>query len=129
MTSQLLATALLALHQIRLAQTMYLTTDITEELALVWCFADGVDKDAIEASLAANIDAQINPVTASWSALVMPTLKVDDTEYEIDDMSPEQQKMVRRVSELNDQIEEIRFVITGYINTIKSDLDNKENEE
>ena len=59
----------------------------------------------------------------------MPTLKVDDTEYEIDDMSLEQQKMVRRVSELNDQIEEIRFVITGYINTIKSDLDNKENEE
>jgi len=56
----------------------------------------------------------------------MATLKVDDTEYEIDDMSPEQQKMVRRVSELNDQIEEIRFVITGYINTIKSDLDNKE---
>ena len=34
----------------------------------------------------------------------MPTLKVDDAEYEIDDMSPEQQKMVRRVSELNDQI-------------------------
>ena len=59
----------------------------------------------------------------------MPTLKVDDAEYEIDDMSPEQQKMVRRVSELNDQIEEIRFVITGYINTIKSDLDEKENEE
>jgi len=59
----------------------------------------------------------------------MPTLKVDDAEYEIDDMSPEQQKMVRRVSELNDQIEEIRFVITGSINTIKSDLDNKENEE
>jgi len=56
----------------------------------------------------------------------MPILKIDDAEYEIDDMSPEQQKMVRRVSELNDQIEEIRFVITGYINTIKSDLDNKE---
>ena len=59
----------------------------------------------------------------------MPILKIDDAEYEIDDMSPEQQKMVRRISELNDQIEEIRFVITGYINTIKSDLDNKENEE
>jgi len=44
-------------------------------------------------------------------------------------MSPEQQKMVRRGAELHDQIEEIRFVITGYINTIKSDLDNKENEE
>ena len=58
----------------------------------------------------------------------MPILKVDDAEYEIDDLSPEQQKMVRRISELNDQIEEIRFVITGYINTIKSDLDEKENE-
>jgi hypothetical protein len=30
-----------------------------------WCFADGVDKDSIEASLQASIDAQINPVTAS----------------------------------------------------------------
>lgn len=59
----------------------------------------------------------------------MPILKIDDAEYEIDDLSPEQQKMVRRISELNDQIEEIRFVITGYINTIKSDLDEKENEE
>ena len=39
--------------------------DITEDLALGWCWADGVDKDAIEASLQANIDAQINPVTAS----------------------------------------------------------------
>jgi len=39
--------------------------DVTEELALSWCFADGVDKDAIEASLQANIDGQINPVTAS----------------------------------------------------------------
>ena len=38
---------------------------ITEEVALGWCFADGVDKDAIEASLAANIDLQKNPVTAS----------------------------------------------------------------
>ena len=39
--------------------------DVTEELALSWCFADGVDKDVIEASLQANIDGQINPVTAS----------------------------------------------------------------
>jgi len=39
--------------------------DITEEVALGWCFANGVDKDAIEASLQANIDGQINPVTAS----------------------------------------------------------------
>jgi len=39
--------------------------DVTEQQCLDWCFADGVDKDAIEASLQANIDAQINPVTAS----------------------------------------------------------------
>ena len=38
---------------------------ITEEVALGWCFADGVDKDAIEASLAANIEAQKNPTQAS----------------------------------------------------------------
>jgi len=39
--------------------------DITEELALSWCFGSGVDKDAIEASLAANIDGQINPTQAA----------------------------------------------------------------
>ena len=38
---------------------------ITEEVALDWCFANGVDKDAIEASLAANIDGQINPTQAA----------------------------------------------------------------
>ena len=38
---------------------------ISEELALSWCFANGVDKDAIEASLAANIDGQINPTQAA----------------------------------------------------------------
>ena len=39
--------------------------DITEDLALSWCFDSGVDKDAIEASLAANIDGQINPTQAA----------------------------------------------------------------
>ena len=33
---------------------------ITEEVALGWCWAE-LDKDAIEASLAANIEAQKNP--------------------------------------------------------------------
>ena len=43
---------------------------ITEDLALSWCFDSGVDKDAIEASLQANIDLQKNPTQASgvpWS--------------------------------------------------------------
>ena len=39
--------------------------DITEDLALSWCFDSGADKDAIEASLAANIEAQKNPTQAS----------------------------------------------------------------
>ncbi len=43
---------------------------ITEELALSWCFGSGVDKDAIEASLAANLNLQQNPTQAAgvpWS--------------------------------------------------------------
>jgi hypothetical protein len=39
--------------------------DITEDLALSWCFGSGVDKDAIEASLADNIEAQKNPTQAA----------------------------------------------------------------
>jgi hypothetical protein len=39
--------------------------DITEDLALSWCFDSGVDKDAIEASLAANLDLQQNPTQAA----------------------------------------------------------------
>mgnify|MGYP005988613091 FL=1 len=37
--------------------------DLTEEVVLGWCWADGVDKDAVEASLTANIEEQKNPVT------------------------------------------------------------------
>ena len=37
---------------------------ITEEMALGWCWAE-LDKDAIEASLSANIEAQKNPTQAS----------------------------------------------------------------
>jgi hypothetical protein len=38
---------------------------ITEDLALSWCFESGIDKDAIEASLAAHIEAQKNPTQAT----------------------------------------------------------------
>jgi hypothetical protein len=39
--------------------------DLTEEQVLGWCWSEegGVDKDAVEASLAANIAEQKNPVT------------------------------------------------------------------
>lgn len=39
--------------------------DVTEQEVLDWCWAGGVDKDAVEASLAAQIDLQKNPVTAA----------------------------------------------------------------
>ena len=39
--------------------------DVTEAEVLGWCWASGVDKDATEASLAANIALQKNPVTAT----------------------------------------------------------------
>ena len=39
--------------------------DLTEEQVLGWCWSEegGVDKDAVEASLTANIEEQKNPVT------------------------------------------------------------------
>jgi hypothetical protein len=44
---------------------------VTEAEVLDWCWNNGVDKDATEAALAANIELQKNPVTATgtpWSA-------------------------------------------------------------
>lgn len=44
--------------------------NLTEQTVLGWCWESGVDKDATEAALAAQIDAQKNPVTATgtpWS--------------------------------------------------------------
>jgi len=43
---------------------------VTQQEVLDWCWANGVDKDAIESNLAANIALQKNPVTAAgtpWS--------------------------------------------------------------
>ena len=38
---------------------------LTQETVLGWIWANGVDKDAVEASLAAQIEAKKNPVTAT----------------------------------------------------------------
>ena len=43
---------------------------VTEQQVLDWCWANGVDKDAVEANLALQILALQNPVTAAgipWS--------------------------------------------------------------
>jgi hypothetical protein len=45
--------------------------DVTMQEVLDWCWTNGVDKEATEAALAANIALQKNPVTATgtpWSA-------------------------------------------------------------
>ena len=45
--------------------------DVTEQQCLDWCFANGVDKDQIQTSLQAEIDAKITPTTGSgtpWAA-------------------------------------------------------------
>jgi hypothetical protein len=39
--------------------------DLTQEQVLGWIWENGVDKDAVEASLAAQIEAQKNPTTAT----------------------------------------------------------------
>jgi hypothetical protein len=38
---------------------------VTMQEVLDWCWANGIDKDATEASLASNIALQKNPVTAT----------------------------------------------------------------
>ena len=38
---------------------------VTEAEVLNWCWANGIDKDAYEASLAQQIELQKNPVTAT----------------------------------------------------------------
>ena len=38
--------------------------DLTESQVLGWCWANGVDKDSVEASLTASITEQKNPTTA-----------------------------------------------------------------
>ena len=40
-------------------------SDVTEAEVLGWCWADGVDQEAIEASLQADIDLQITPTTGA----------------------------------------------------------------
>lgn len=39
--------------------------DVTQESVLQWCWQSGVDKEATEASLAAQIEAQKNPVVST----------------------------------------------------------------
>ena len=50
--------------------------DLTQEQVLGWCFANGVDKTAIEANVTAQIENQINPPVVTlplpWAAQPLP---------------------------------------------------------
>jgi len=63
----------------------------------------------------------------------MPTLKIDDREFEIDDLSDEIKLKVGRMQEINNQIRslnlqisELQTVFQAYVNTINSELEASE---
>jgi hypothetical protein len=55
--------------------------DLTQEQVLSWCYANGVDKTAIEANVTAQIEAQINPPVIApplpWVEPVPPAPEVE----------------------------------------------------
>lgn len=59
----------------------------------------------------------------------MATLTIGDDEYEIDSLTDKQKKMVVRIESLKDQIEELNFLVNGYVNTLKSELQEPEKED
>ena len=60
--------------------------DLTQEQVLSWCYANGVDKTAIEANVTAQIEAQINPPVVS---LPLPWVPVPPEPPEPDMSAPE----------------------------------------
>jgi len=63
----------------------------------------------------------------------MPTLRIDDRDYEIDDLNEETRAKVGRMQEINAQIRslnlqisELQTVFAAYVNTVKEELDGSE---
>ena len=63
----------------------------------------------------------------------MPTLRIDDREYEIEELNEETQAKVGRMQEINSQIRslnlqisELQTVFQAYVNTVKEELDGSE---
>ena len=51
--------------------------DLTQQQVLDWCYANGVDKPAIEANVTAQIEAQINPPVVSLPLPWVPQPEVE----------------------------------------------------
>jgi len=63
----------------------------------------------------------------------MPTLRIDDREYEIEDLNEDTQAKVARMQEINSQIRslnlqisELQTVFQAYVNTVKEEIDGSE---
>ena len=56
--------------------------DLTQEQVLDWCYANGVDKSAIEANVTAQIEAQINPPVV---VLPLPWVEPDPLVIAVED--------------------------------------------
>jgi len=50
--------------------------DLTEQQVLDWCFANGVDKSAIEANVSLQIENQINPPVVSLPLPWVPPVEI-----------------------------------------------------
>jgi prefoldin subunit 5 len=63
----------------------------------------------------------------------MPTLRIDDRDYDIDDLPEETQAKVGRMQEINAQIRslnlqisELQTVFQAYVNTVKDEINGSE---
>ena len=63
----------------------------------------------------------------------MPTLRIDDRDYEIEDLNEDTQAKVARMQEINSQIRslnlqisELQTVFQAYVNTGKEEIDGSE---
>jgi len=65
--------------------------DLTEAQVLNWCYANGVDKTAIEANVTAQIENQINPPVIApplpWVPVVPPAPEVEKVVAPVQDVT------------------------------------------
>ena len=62
--------------------------ELTEQQVLDWCFANGVDKSAIEANVTAQIEAQINPPVVVLPLPWVPPVPPPQPQPEVETVAP-----------------------------------------
>jgi hypothetical protein len=81
--------------------------DLTEQQVLDWCYANGVDKTAIEANVTAQIESQINPPVIApplpWVPVVPPAPELEKVLVTQADSEPSSaQEIVAPVQDVTD---------------------------